>query len=179
MTFSEENVEKSIRETREAHDKYRASGLGLSALIITLSVASAYHVTEGKYPSRFSLFFLFPIILGLVHQTANFIGSLYHAKCLYYRSVFNAYGLFQNPAGMLENDNKAREQFDAANKWFSFSEYVCIFAVASLCLILLGVILKRMEWQWAAGFLFILAVILFACWSCRDKDLFSNSSRTS
>ena len=167
MSFTEEDLNKAIVEAREAHEKYRASGLGLSALVVTLSGAVAYKVA----PENPYTFFVLPIVLALFHQTAHYIGSMYHARCMFYWSAFAASRLIGNEDGMKDNRSKANVEFDTANDFFSFSEYLCISSVLSFCaLSLLSISVIQCECR-ALGLTVILLIIVAICWIFRDADI--------
>jgi hypothetical protein len=172
MALSEEDVEKSIVAAREAHDKYRASGLGLSALIVTVSSAAAYKV----FPESSYIAFVLPIILALLHQTAHYVGSMYHAKSMYYWAAFNAHLLRKNSKGMEDNSAKAHTQFDVANGFFSLSEYLCLSAVVVFCFLLLWSVSELENSMTAIVLSGILCLIVGLCWKFRKVDLFSKIS---
>lgn len=133
----------------ESYARYRASGFGLMATVISLSASGIVGVLSRQSPpsQHYALLLFFPILLALAQQYCAYMGQLRGAQ-----SAFEQLGAYlqlemtglKGEKGTKEEPGVLKKVFevhDASNWWYGWADKLCAASVGTFSILALIILL--------------------------------------
>lgn len=130
----------------EAHAKYRSSGFGLAATILSLSAGGIAAILSDKsgLPRWMALVLYLPVSSGILQQYCVYMGQRRNAEAsdeqldVFIRlemKIIQSVAATKDAPGPLDTAFKKQAQ---SKCWYWWADRLCAFSVISFCILLLG-----------------------------------------